>query len=71
MYQPLFGYKVIDCSRLLPYQYCTLLLGDLGAEVLKIEEPGRGDYGRWDDFNEPGRERLAFPMANRNKKTSL
>ncbi|RPJ38445.1 MAG: CoA transferase, partial [Deltaproteobacteria bacterium] len=69
MYQPLGGYKVIDCSRLLPYQYCTLLLGDLGAEVLKIEEPGRGDYGRWDDFNEPGRERLAFPMANRNKKS--
>lgn len=69
MYQPLSGYKVIDCSRLLPYQYCTLLLGDLGAEVLKIEEPGKGDYGRWDDFNEPGRERLAFPMANRNKKS--
>ncbi|RPJ34085.1 MAG: CoA transferase [Deltaproteobacteria bacterium] len=69
VYQPLGGYKVIDCSRLLPYQYCTLLLGDLGAEVLKIEEPGRGDYGRWDDFNEPGRERLAFPMANRNKKS--
>ena len=69
MYQPLSGYKIIDCSRLLPYQYCTLLLGDLGAEVLKIEEPGRGDYGRWDDFNEPGRERLAFPMANRNKKS--
>jgi crotonobetainyl-CoA:carnitine CoA-transferase CaiB-like acyl-CoA transferase len=69
MYQPLSGYKVIDCSRLLPYQYCTLLLGDLGAEVIKIEEPGRGDYGRWDDFNEPGKERLAFPMANRNKKS--
>jgi crotonobetainyl-CoA:carnitine CoA-transferase CaiB-like acyl-CoA transferase len=69
MYQPLSGYKIIDCSRLLPYQYCTLLLGDLGAEVLKIEEPGRGDYGRWDDFNEPGKERLAFPMANRNKKS--
>jgi crotonobetainyl-CoA:carnitine CoA-transferase CaiB-like acyl-CoA transferase len=69
VYQPLSGYKVIDCSRLLPYQYCTLLLGDLGAEVLKIEEPGRGDYGRWEDFDEPGRERLAFPMANRNKKS--
>lgn len=69
MYQPLAGYKVMDCSRLLPYQYCTLLLGDLGAEVLKIEEPGRGDYGRWADLNTPGKERGDFVMANRNKKS--
>jgi len=59
----------MDCSRLLPYQYCTLLLGDLGAEVLKIEEPGRGDYGRWADLNTPGKERSDFVMANRNKKS--
>lgn len=69
MYQPLAGYKILDCSRLLPYQYCTLLLGDLGAEVLKIEEPGRGDYGRWADLNTPGKENLAFVLANRNKKS--
>ena len=69
MYKPLAGYKVLDCSRLLPYQYCTLLLGDLGAEVLKVEEPGRGDYGRWVDINNPGKERLLFGMANRNKKS--
>jgi len=69
MYQPLAGYKVLDLSRLLPYQYCTLLLGDLGAEVIKIEEPGRGDYGRWETFDSPGKERLVFAMANRNKKS--
>lgn len=69
MYKPLAGYKVLDCSRLLPYQYCTLLLGDLGAEVLKVEEPGRGDYGRWVDMNNPGKERVVFAMANRNKKS--
>lgn len=69
MYQPLAGFKVMDCSRLLPYQYCTLLLADLGAEVLKIEELGRGDYGRWADLNSPGKENLGFVMANRNKKS--
>ncbi|MGA2467126.1 MAG: CaiB/BaiF CoA-transferase family protein [Thermodesulfobacteriota bacterium] len=69
MYKPLAGYKILDCSRLLPYQYCTLLLGDLGAEVLKVEEPGRGDYGRWVDSDNPGKERLVFAMANRNKKS--
>lgn len=68
-FRPLSGYKVLDCSRLLPYQYCTLLLGDLGAEVLKIEEPGRGDYGRWFDLATPGVEKLSFRMANRNKKS--
>jgi len=69
MYQPLAGYKVLDLSRLLPYQYCTLLLGDLGAEVLKVEEPGIGDYGRWEAFDSPGKERIIFAMANRNKKS--
>lgn len=69
MYKPLAGYKVLDCSRLLPYQYCTLLLGDLGAEILKVEEPEKGDYGRWVDLNNPGEENLAFAMANRNKKS--
>ena len=49
MYQPLEGIHVLDCTRLLPYQYCTLILSDLGAEVLKIEEPREGDYGRWGD----------------------
>jgi len=71
MYKPLGGYRILDCSRLLPYQYCTLLLADLGAEVLKIEEPGRGDYGRWADLQTPGKERLSFVMANRNKKSMV
>ena len=69
MYQPLSEYKVIDCSRLLPYQFCTLLLADLGAEVLKIEEPGKGDYGRWADLKTPGKENPTFHMTNRNKRS--
>ena len=68
MYQPLDGIKILDCTRLLPYQYCTLFLGDLGAQVLKIEEPTEGDYGRWGD-GERTYESTAFVMANRNKKS--
>jgi len=44
---PLAGLRVLDLSRLLPGGYCTLLLSDLGADVLKVEEPGKGDYLRW------------------------
>lgn len=44
---PLAGTRVLDLTRLLPGNYGTLLLADLGAEVVKIEEPGRGDYIRW------------------------
>lgn len=69
MYQPLAGFKILDCSRLLPYQYCTCLLGDLGAKVLKIEQPGKGDYGRWLDADSPGKYRLSFLMLNRNKES--
>lgn len=68
MFQPLKGIKVLDCTRLLPYEYCTMLLGDLGAEVLKIEEPKEGDYGRWGDSARTY-ESQAFVMANRNKKS--
>ncbi len=44
---PLEGLRVLDLTRLLPGGYCTLLLSDLGADVVKVEEPGRGDYIRW------------------------
>jgi crotonobetainyl-CoA:carnitine CoA-transferase CaiB-like acyl-CoA transferase len=45
--RPLEHLKVVDLTRLLPGGYCTLLLADLGADVLKVEEPGKGDYVRW------------------------
>ncbi len=44
---PLSGLRVLDLTRLLPGGYATLLLADMGAEVLKVEEPGKGDYIRW------------------------
>ena len=66
----LTGIVVLDLSRLLPGPYCTLLLSDLGAEVIKIEEPGRGDYLRQEGPRVPGtNEGYAFAMLNRNKRS--
>ncbi len=64
----LSGVRVLDLSRLLPGPYCSLLLADLGAEVIKIEEPGRGDYVRW---MPPlvGDVGAAFAALNRGKKS--
>ena len=39
--------RVLDLSRLLPGGFCSLLLADFGAEVLKVEDTGMGDYIRW------------------------
>jgi crotonobetainyl-CoA:carnitine CoA-transferase CaiB-like acyl-CoA transferase len=44
---PLSGVRVLDLSRLLPGGFATLILADLGADVVKVEEPGSGDYIRW------------------------
>ncbi|HEX8065305.1 MAG TPA: CaiB/BaiF CoA-transferase family protein [Thermoleophilaceae bacterium] len=44
---PLEGIRVLDLSRLLPGGFCSLLLADYGAEVLKVEDTGMGDYVRW------------------------
>ncbi|HXJ63100.1 MAG TPA: CaiB/BaiF CoA-transferase family protein [Actinomycetota bacterium] len=47
MSAPLEGVRVLDLTRLLPGGYATLLMADLGADVVKVEEPVRGDYIRW------------------------
>jgi crotonobetainyl-CoA:carnitine CoA-transferase CaiB-like acyl-CoA transferase len=65
--RPLANIFVLDLSRLLPGGYCTLMLADLGARVLKVEEPGKGDYIRW---FEPmyGGQASAHVALNRGKR---
>ncbi len=64
------GVTVIDLTRVLAGPFCTMMLGDLGAEVIKIEAPGRGDDTRaWGPpFTESG-ESAYFLSANRNKRS--
>ena len=44
---PLSDVKVLDLSRLLPGGFCSQLLADFGADVVKVEDTGIGDYVRW------------------------
>ncbi len=65
---PFKNIKVLDLSRLLPGPYCTMLLGDMGAEVIKIEDPGIGDYFRnWQPIKKENS--VFFIGVNRNKKS--
>ena len=65
---PLEGITVIDFSRILAGPYCTMLLGDLGATVLKIEPPGGDDCRHWGPPFVEG-ESAYFLAINRNKKS--
>ncbi len=63
------GIRVIDFTRVLAGPYCTMMLGDLGAEVIKVEQPGSGDGTR--QWGPPwvGEESAYFLSTNRNKKS--
>ncbi len=65
---PLQGIRVLDLSRLLPGPYATLVLADLGADVVKVEDPAGGDYLRW---MPPlaGEQSGWFHALNRNKRS--
>lgn len=72
--QPLAGLRVIDLTRALAGPFCTMMLGDLGADVIKIERPGHGDESRgWgppfvgEPYGPYAGESAYFLAANRNK----
>jgi glutaryl-CoA transferase len=66
---PLDGTRVVDLTRALAGPYCTLLLGDMGADVIKIEQPGTGDETRqWGPPFIAG-ESSYFMSVNRNKRS--
>lgn len=69
MAQALEGIKVLDLSRALAGPYCTMMLADMGAEVIKVEMPGKGDDSRsWGPPFVEG-ESAYFMSINRNKKS--
>lgn len=66
---PLDGLLVLDFSRVLAGPYCTMQLGDLGARVIKLEQPGRGDDTRAWGPPFVGSESAYFLSVNRNKES--
>jgi alpha-methylacyl-CoA racemase len=67
------GVRVLDLTRLLPGGFCSLLLADFGADVLKVEDTGMGDYVRWAPPFHEGADESAksalFLALNRNKRS--
>jgi alpha-methylacyl-CoA racemase len=70
---PLEGLTVLDLSRLLPGGFCSMMLADFGADVIKVEDTGMGDYIRWAPPHYEGVEQTAsgalFLALNRGKRS--
>jgi crotonobetainyl-CoA:carnitine CoA-transferase CaiB-like acyl-CoA transferase len=66
---PLSGYRVLDLSRILAGPYCTMILGDQGADVIKVERPGTGDDTRTWGPPFAGGESAYYLCCNRNKRS--
>jgi crotonobetainyl-CoA:carnitine CoA-transferase CaiB-like acyl-CoA transferase len=69
MPQPLAGIRVVDLSRVLAGPYCTMMLADLGADVVKVERPGEGDETRSWGPPYAGGEAAYFLAVNRSKRS--
>jgi alpha-methylacyl-CoA racemase len=74
--RPLSDVKILDLTRLLPGGFCTLLLADLGADVIKVEDTGKGDYLRWappyygsEEHTPLGTRSALYLALNRNKRS--
>ena len=66
---PLAGIRVLDLTRALAGPYCTMMLGDMGAEVIKVESPDGGDDSRAWAPPYIGKESAYFLSCNKNKKS--
>ncbi|XP_056644695.1 succinate--hydroxymethylglutarate CoA-transferase [Diorhabda sublineata] len=67
---PLDGIRIIDLTRIIAGPFCTMVLSDLGAEVIKVEQPNHGDPCRkWGPFINNTHESCYFISINRNKKS--
>lgn len=69
MSMPLEGMRVLDLTRLLPGPFCTLLLADMGADVIKVEDPAAADYLRWSPPIAASGMSAHFHTINRNKRS--
>lgn len=69
--RPLDGFRVLDLSRILAGPFCTMMLADMGADVIKVELPGKGDDTRsWaPPYSATGEESAYFLGVNRNKRS--
>jgi crotonobetainyl-CoA:carnitine CoA-transferase CaiB-like acyl-CoA transferase len=67
---PLTGLRVLDLSRLLPGPFCSMLLADLGADVVKVEDPQGGDYVRWSPPLH-GEYSAMYHTLNRSKRSII
>lgn len=68
--KPLEGVKILDFSQFLSAPFCTMILADMGAEVIKMENPPAGDVTRW---SPPGRDGFStyYASVNRGKKSVI
>src|SRR5689334_21635712 len=66
---PLQGIRILDLTRLLPGPFCSLMLADMGATVIKVEDTAIGDYLRWGTKLVTETQTINFMALNRNKQS--